>query len=337
MNSSQTKVLVTGASGFIASHCIAELLKCGYKVKGSLRDLKIANQIRANFNEFDKNKLDFCQLDLLKDEGWSDSASDCDYLMHIASPFTIEEPKNEKVLIQPALEGTLRALKAANNTNIKKVVLTSSMASIAYGHNRDICGQNDWTDTSKDVGTYVKSKTLAEKAAWNYLSNEAIRPFKMTTIHPGMVFGPLINKNKLGASANLIINMVKGKYPALPNVFLTVVDVRDIAKLHVETLINSESDSKRVIATSQKGISFLEISKILRNLGYDKAPKNLIPNQVINSLAAFNKEMKSTASMIKRGCYSTDLSFTKSMYNWNPISLEQSLSDMISSIKDLIS
>ncbi len=328
------KVLVTGASGYIARQCIADLLKSGYYVKGSLRDLSKSQEIRESLNNLNNDNLDFCKLDLLKDEGWLEAAFDCEYLIHVASPFIIEEPKDEKTLIEPALKGTIRALEAANQSNIKKVVLTSSMASIAYGHKKNICDENDWTNLSSEVGSYIKSKTLAEKAAWEYFNKEKIS-FKMTTIHPGMVLGPLLSKKTYGASAKIILNMIEGKYPALPDIYFTVVDVRDVAKLHIQSLENKESDNKRIIATSQKGISFLEISNILRKLGFEKAPKNLIPNQVITSLAPFNKEMRSTSFMIKRGCYETDISKTKAIFNWNEISLEETLKDMTKSLQML--
>ncbi len=334
MDTNQEKVLVTGASGYIALHCISELLNNGYKVKGSLRDSGKENQVRTSLgSELAEDNLEFCNLDLLKDDGWDEAASDCDYLIHIASPFVIQEPKDENTLIEPALKGTLRALNAAKNKNIKKVVLTSSMASIAYGHDKEICTNSDWTDTSKYAGAYIKSKTIAEKAAWEFTENQSDKSFSLTTIHPGMVFGPLLNNDLEGASASLINNLITGKFPALPDLYFTVVDVRDIAKLHVQSLKNSGSDNKRIIATSSNSIAFLEISKILRELGFDKAPKNLIPNKVINSLAPFNKEMKSTALMIKRGSYKVDISETELLFNWDPVPLRKTLEDMTNSLK----
>ena len=334
MNFKKEKVLVTGASGYIALHCISELLNLGYKVKGSLRDLSKENEVRCSLDKkLGEENLEFCQLNLLSDDGWLEASSDCDYLMHIASPFVIKEPQNEDILIKPAVEGTLRALNAAKHSSIKKVILTSSMASIAYGHNKEIVNNKDWTDVSKNIGAYIKSKTLSEKTAWDFVNNQTDNDFKLTTIHPGMVFGPVLNNNSDGASLNLILNLIKGKFPALPDLYFTVVDVRDVAKLHAESLKNTGSDNKRIIATSQNGIAFLEISKLLRDLGFKDSPINLIPNKVINSLAPFNKEMRSTSFMIKRGCYSVDISETKSLFNWEPINLKKTLEDMVNSIK----
>ncbi len=331
------KVLVTGASGFIAIHCIHKLLKAGYLVKGSLRNMKRENEVRKSLEKDSENeKLEFCKLDLLDNEGWEEEAFDCDYLLHVASPFTIEEPKQESILINPALEGTLKALNAAKNSpKMKKIVLTSSMASIAYGHNKQLCTPEDWTDTTKNVGAYVKSKTIAEKAAWDFIHNGNKNSFSMTTIHPGMVFGPLLSNDMEGASAELLSKMMNGKFPALPDAYFTVVDVRDVANLHVECLKNNKSDNKRIIATSPQGINIMEISNILRKNGYKKAPKKFIPTKMINSLAPFNKEMKSMAAMVNRGSYCADISETISIFKWEPISLEKTLIDMSNSLKKI--
>ena len=331
------KVLVTGASGFIAMHCINELLNAGYTVKGSLRDMRREDEVRKSLkNDSDNYNLHFCKLDLLKDNGWNEATRDCDYVLHIASPFTIEEPKNESLLIKPALEGTIRALNASKNSSkVKKFILTSSMATIAYGHDKDLCTPEDWTDLTKNVGSYVKSKTIAEKAAWDFIHSDNEHSFSMTTIHPGMVFGPLLSEDISGASAKLISKMIKGKYPALPDAYFTIVDVRDVAKLHVKSLKNNKSDNKRIIATSPQGINIMEVSNILRSNGYKKAPKNYIPTKMINSLAPFNKEMKSMAAMVNRGSYGADIEETLSIFNWEPISLEKTLKDMCNSLQEI--
>tara|TARA_B100000700_G_scaffold327956_1_gene444162 strand:- start:804 stop:1820 length:1017 start_codon:yes stop_codon:yes gene_type:complete len=337
MDNNQEKVLVTGASGYISLHCILGLLNKGYKVKGSLRNLNREDEVRKSLGENFKNEnLEFCELNLLSDKGWEDAASDCDYLFHIASPCCIEEPKNENEIIKPALEGTLRALTAAHKSKIKKVVLTSSMGAIAYGHDKSYCDHTDWTDTSKNVGAYIKSKTIAEKAAWDFIEKQTEDSFTMTTIHPGMVFGPLLSNDIEGISASLIVKMITGKFPALPDIYFTVVDVRDVANLHIQSLTNKKSDHKRIIATSHEGISFLEISQILRELGFNKSPKTLIPSQVISSLAMFNRDMKNTASMIKRGCYGADLSETISVFGWEPVPFKKTLEDMTNTLKMIL-
>jgi len=330
------KVLVTGASGFIATHCINELIKSGYKVKGSLRNMRREDEVRKSLEKYPDNKLEFCKLDLLEDEGWNEAAFDCDYLIHIASPFTIEEPKKESLLINPALEGTLRALNASKNSpKVKKVVLTSSMAAIAYGHDKKICSPEDWTDITKNVGAYVKSKTIAESAAWDFIHSDNKPSFSMTTIHPGMVFGPLLTNDIDCASAELLSKMINGKFPALPDAYFTVVDVRDVAKLHVKSITKNKSDNKRIIATSPQSINIMEISNLLRKNGYKKAPQNFIPTKMINSLAPFNKEMKSMAAMVNRGSYGADITETISIFNWKPISLEKTLIDMCESLKQI--
>ena len=191
MNLKKEKVLVTGASGYIALHCISELLNLGYKVKGSLRDLSKENEVRCSLDKkLGEENLEFCQLNLLSDDGWLEASSDCDYLMHIASPFVIKEPQNEDILIKPAVEGTLRAFNAAKHSSIKKVILTSSMASIAYGHNKEIVNNKDWTDVSKNIGAYIKSKTLSEKTEILYLHTDIYRPENQEGINP---FDPSIN------------------------------------------------------------------------------------------------------------------------------------------------
>ena len=328
------KVLVTGASGYLALHCISELLDNGFLVRGSLRDIKKEREVRrALGNKIKGNNFEICKLNLLDDYGWDMAISNCDYLMHIASPCIVREPKDEKELIDPAVKGTLRALKAANKSSVKKVILTSSIGSIVFGHNKEMCDPSDWTDISYPVGAYIKSKTLAEQAAWNYVDNLKENSFTMTSIHPGMIFGPVLSNQLNSTSVDLIIKMIKGKFPALPNIYFSVVDVRDVAKFHLESLTNSRSDFKRIITSSSKAISFLEISKILRKIGYKKSTLKVVPNQIINLLAIFNKDMRTSASMIKRGDFSLDLSDTYDIYNWQPTPLHETLLDMSNSLK----
>ena len=326
------KVLVTGASGYIASHCIKVLLEKGFKVKGSVRDLKKVDIYKNSFDDLiNKENLEFCELNLLSDRGWKIAVKDCDYLIHIASPCKIKEPKKESEIINPAVEGTLRALNFAKISNIKKVILTSSIGAMLYGNNKKYCEASDWTDISEYVGSYIKSKTMAEKAAWNYFNNLSNPSFSFTSINPGMVFGPVINRNLDGVSQYMILNLIKGQYPVLPDIYFSVVDVRDVAKIHVEALQKIESDNLRLIVSSEKSISFIEIASTLKKIGFKKCSTKLIPSFLIRFLAIFNKDMRITSMMIKKGFFTVNNSKTVSIFNWVPIPLKKTLLDMTES------
>ena len=331
------KVLITGASGYIALHCIVECLKSGYLVKASLRNTDREDEVRkAIRKEADDSNLEICKLDLLDDEGWEDAAWDCDYLLHTASPFITYEPKDENELIMPAKEGTLRALRAANKAGIKKIVLTSSIAAIAYGHEKNIVTEDDWTDTTQDVGAYTKSKTLAEKAAWDFIKSEENNSMVMTTIHPGFVFGPLLSNDTKGASADLMIRIMTGKFPAIPAIYFTVVDVRDIAMLHVKALKNKESDGRRLLTTSGEGYHMIKISKILNDDGFKKAPTSELPTLMLKLLAPFSAEMKNVLKNVKRGKYDADTSLATKLFDWKPIPLEKTVSEMGASLAQIL-
>ena len=331
------KVMITGASGYIALHCIVESLKNGFSVKASLRNMSREDEVRkAVKRETDDDNLEVCKLDLLDDEGWEEAAWDCDYLLHAASPFITYEPKDENELIKPAKEGTLRALRAANKAGIKKIVLTSSIAAIAYGHEKNIVTEDDWTDTTQDVGAYTKSKTLAEKAAWDFIKSEENNSMVMTTIHPGFVFGPLLSNDTKGASADLMIRIMTGKFPAIPAIYFTVADVRDIAMLHVKALKNKESDGRRLLTTSGEGYHMKKISKILNDDGFKKAPTSELPTLMLKLLAPFSSEMKNVLKNVKRGKYNADNSLATKLFDWKPIPLEKTVSEMGASLDQIL-
>ena len=331
------KVLITGASGYIALHCIVESLKNGFSVKASLRNMSREDEVRkAVKRETDDDNLEVCKLDLLDDEGWEEAAWDCDYLLHTASPFITYEPKDENELIKPAKEGTLRALRAANKAGIKKIVLTSSIAAIAYGHEKNIVTEDDWTDTTQDVGAYTKSKTLAEKAAWDFIKSKENNSMVMTTIHPGFVFGPLLSNDTKGASADLMIRIMTGKFPAIPAIYFTVVDVRDIAMLHVKALKNKESDGRRLLTTSGEGYHMKKISKILNDDGFKKAPTSELPTLMLKLLAPFSLEMKNVLKNVKRGKYNADNSLATKLFDWKPIPIEKTVSEMGASLAQIL-
>jgi len=330
------KVLVTGASGYIALHCISELLKKGYAVKGSLRNLDREEEVRSSIKkEVADDNLEFCKLNLLSDDGWQDAMHGCDYLLHMASPFITYEPKNEDDLIRPAKEGTLRALKFAKDAGIKKVVLTSSVAAIAYGHEKSICGPNDWSDINQNIGAYTKSKTIAERAAWNFINSQEQKNMTMTTIHPGLVLGPLLSNDIDGASADIMNKLITGQFPGNPNLNFTIVDVRDVALLHVKAISSDESNGKRCLTTSKDYLHMSKLSSILREGGYKKAPSKNIPNFIVKFLALFSSEMKGVARNLDRK-YKVDISETISLFNWKPIEIKKTILDMAASVQNIL-
>lgn len=202
------KVLVTGISGYIGQHCALELLKQGYAVRGSVRNMAKKDKITGDLSKhFDtEGKLEFCKLDLLNDVGWDAAMEGCDYVLHVASPFINKEPKDENLYIKPALEGTQRALKAAKKAGVKRMVLTSSMVSMLGDADESIeMNQSSWTNvTSKNVSAYAKSKTLAEKSAWKFIKEQDKHsPLELVVVNPGPVFGPTLSGDLSGASMGM--------------------------------------------------------------------------------------------------------------------------------------
>lgn len=309
------KVLVTGASGYIALHCIVELLKNGYGVRGSLRDMSRDNEVAEAVKQKVSNiNLSFCNLDLMNDEGWDNAAKDCDYILHLASPFVLKAPNDENELISPAEQGTLRVMKTAKKNSIKKIVLISSMATVAYSDkNKNIYNENDWSNINLDIGAYRKSKTIAEKVAWEFIENHPSNDLKLTTILPGFVFGPTLNNDKDSTSVNMMKKIMNGENEGLPE-YLSVADVRDIAKLMVRSISSRESDGRRLLATSPKSFHISKISQILNKNGYE------IPSY---------ESMKIETA---EGGYNSDISPVLSIFDWKQTSLEETVIDMAKKI-----
>jgi dihydroflavonol-4-reductase len=292
------KVLVTGASGYIGKHITLQLLNQGYEVRASVRKLAKSAEVRDAVlpHLLDSSKLDtqltFVELDLEKDSGWDAALKDIDVLMHTASPFP---PKDENDLIRPAVDGTLRALKAAKSSGVKRVILTSSMAAI-YGRELDAgvseYDETMWTDVTHPVGSgaYTKSKTLAEKAAWDYVKSDAPE-IALTVINPVLVLGAPLDKN-FGSSISLVERILKGSDPMLPDLKFAIVDVRDVAKMHVDAIKNDETKGERILSSSETK-SFVEIAKYLKSI-YPKSKIKSIqaPTAIIKFLSIFDDTIK---------------------------------------------
>lgn len=332
------KVLVTGISGYIGQHCAAELLKNGYKVKGSVRSLsKTDKVIKGIQKEVDpKNNLEFCELNLLKDEGWEEAMTDCDFVLHIASPFFSKEPKDENEYIKPAVEGTQRALKAAKKAGIKRVVLTSSMVAM-MGDAKGVINinQDSWTNVkAKRVSAYLKSKTLAEQSAWDFIkTQEGNNKLELVTIHPGPVYGPTLNGNLSGESMSTYKQLITGEMSMIPQASINMSDVRDIAKIHTQALENEQANGQRFIVATEKAHSFLDMAQILKSNGYDKVSTKLAPNFLLKFMSNFNSDLKGMRPFIGN-TFNGDVSATKKVFNWTPIPLEKTVLDTAKSVTE---
>ena len=289
------KILVTGASGYIAKHIILQLLQAGYSVRGSVRaqnkEAEIRDAMTAALGADPAERLEFVHLDLNQDTGWNDALAGMDGLFHTASPFVIEEPKDHDILIRPAVDGTLRALGAAKSAGVSRVILTSSVAAILGTDKRPgqaHLDEQDWSDVNSPLtGVYNKSKTLAERAAWDYAQANNI---DLTTINPCMVLGAPVGKS-FGASLSVIERILSGKDPAVPFSGLAVVHVKDVALAHIRAFENDASIGERIIAANEF-FWFKELSGILKQtFPSRKIPTRQAPNWLIKLLAKFDKSL----------------------------------------------
>ena len=294
------RIVLTGSTGFIAKHITVKLLNAGYHVHATLRAMKRADEVcdavRGHLDDPTalEDRLSFAELDLSKDKGWTEALEGADVLMHTASPFPLAQPKDENEVIRPAVDGTLRALKAAKAAGVKRVVLTSSLVAVmekdapdngsAYTH-------DDWSDlNSARINPYGKSKTMAEQAAWDFIKNEAPE-MELTTINPGLVLGPALDAH-YGTSLSVVERVVSSKDPMLPNFGLPTVDVRDVAEMHVAALSKPESVGKRLIASSDF-TWFPEIADaVAKAYPNRKVVTRRAPDFVIKFLGLFDAEIK---------------------------------------------
>jgi nucleoside-diphosphate-sugar epimerase len=263
------KVLVTGGSGFIGSHVILRLLAAGHEVRTTVRSLSREIEVRAMLREGGTeagDRLSFAAADLVKDAGWAEAVAGCEFVIHLASPLPPSVPKHEDELIVPAREGTLRVLRAARDAGVKRVVQTSSFAAIGYGFKdrKTAFTEEDWTDTSgSDVQAYAKSKTLAERAAWDFIANEG-GGLEFSAINPVGVFGPVLGPD-YSTSILMVQRLMDGAVPGCPRLYFGVVDVRDVADLHVRAMTHPGAKGERFLATSGDFMTMQEIAKVLKS------------------------------------------------------------------------
>lgn len=329
------KVLVTGATGFIGLHCIHQLLNQGYAVNGSLRSPKRKDEIieaLKNKNTPIEN-LNLFVFNLTEDNGWDEGMEGCDYLLHIASPLSVKA-YDDDFFVKPAVAGVKRAFKFAKKHNIKKVVLTSSVAAIIEtDEEKEYFDENDWSDIDcREISSYAKSKTMAERAAWDFIK-EHQNPFELAVINPALVTGPSLTGD-LGESNKAIEMVVTGKMPVAIPMNFGFVDVRDVATAHILAMQNESSNGER-FALSEKDLSYKEIAKILRDNGFKKAPRISVPIWIAKFLANFNKELKITVPFMGKTRSLSKTSKAKDVLGWDPRPAEESIIDVANQIREM--
>lgn len=332
-------VLVTGASGFVGQHCVVELLKNGFKVRGSLRDLSRGEEVIAGVKkEIDPGlNLEFCRLDLLSDDGWDEAMRGCSYVLHVASPFIMAQPKDENDLIAPAREGSLRVLAAAKRAGVKRVVLTSSVVSMSAHMKEGSFDEESWTDlNASKLNAYTRSKTIAEQAAWDYIDAQTgPDQLEMAVINPGVILGPTLTSDLGGVSMTLMKQMITGEMSMVPKAGNVMVDVRDVAKLQVRAMLHENGNGRRFIAAGQHAHEFVEVAKILKSHGYDKTSTRLAPSSLLRVMSLFNAEAKGLVPYLGRHV-DCDNSQTRSMLEWTPIPFEKTILDTAASIDGVL-
>jgi dihydroflavonol-4-reductase len=300
-------VLITGISGFIAKHCAVEMLNAGYGVRGTVRSLQRSAEVRDSLaRHADVARLTFAQADLEADAGWDTAVAGCAHVLHVASPFPAKQPKDEQDLIRPAVKGTLRVLRAAAAAKVERLVQTSSMAAVAYGHPRERTApftEADWTQ--------VEAPGVTERAAREFVEQDS-SGMHYSSVNPGLVLGPALDRD-IGTSAEIVQMMLQGKYPGVPRMSIACVDVRDVARMH-RLAVEVDAPSGGRYLGSADCLWLIEISQAIRaslGNGARKAPTRVLPDWAVKLVSLFDpaarlavpelgKQLKVDATLTRR-------------------------------------
>ena len=336
MTDSSAPVLVTGGSGFLAAHIILRLLRDGRRVRATIRSVDRVPEVRATLEAAGAHvsELDFVATDLTADDGWPQAVADCEYVLHVASPFPPQQPKNEADLIVPAREGTLRVLRATADAGVRRVVVTSSFAAIGYSPKPSGVpyDESDWTDPSQLNSPYIKSKTLAERAAWEFAAQHPNVP-ELTVINPVGIFGPVLGHNN-SSSIGVIKMLLDGQPPLLPRASFAFVDVRDVADLHLAVMTSPKAAGERFLVSSGHPLTLPQIATILRSRLGDRGariPTRVAPDWLVRAAARFVPQLETLAGLLGPPKLVSAAKATN-MLGWQPRSAADTLTDTAESL-----
>lgn len=323
-------VLVTGGTGFIAQYCMLALLKAGYRVRTTIRSPGREAEVRAHLEVGGVDagdRLSFVIADLTDDRGWTEAAAGCDYAMHGASPTPSGDQTREEDWIGPAVDGNLRVLRAARDAGVKRVVLTSAFGAIGVGHKPDHrrpFDETDWSDLTGNVAPYQKSKTLAERAAWDFVAREG-NGLELAAVNPVAVYGPVLGAD-YSHSIRLIANMLEGQ-PGCLNVSSCCVDVRDVADLHLRAMTDPAAKGERFLATVGESMWMVEIAELLRQrLGKaaEKVSTQVWSDEQVRIAAETNAQLKGVVPLLHYDMSATGRK-SERLLGWTPRSREEAI------------
>ena len=334
------RVLVTGATGFIAGHVILQLLDAGHEVRGTARSASSAAKLNETLSQYAGRPvaIELVAANLERDDGWAEAVAGMDFVQHVASPFPSGVPKDPNDLIRPATDGALRVLKASRAAGVKRVVMTSSMAAIAYGwgENRPaVLTEEHWSnpDNLKDNTAYTRSKTIAERAAWDYVNGEG-KGLELAVINPAAVLGPVMSGD-LSASLELLTMPLSGKIPAVPRIGFGIVDVRDVAAAQVAAMTVPGAAGERFLV-SQPFMWFSDVADVLRDAfpAYaKKLPKGTMPDFMLKIVAVFNPALKQVIPELGRQRQISNEK-ARTILGWTPRTANEAIIDGAQSLID---
>ncbi len=326
------RVLVTGGTGFLGAHCLIQLLAAGHEARATVRDLARAAELKAMLRQggagTGADRVALFAADLNADKGWPEAVAGCDYVLHVASPFPSRAPKDENELIRPSRDGALRVLAAARDAGVRRVALTSSFAAIGYGSKnlKAAFTESDWTDPNDPtVQPYQRSKTIAERAAWDFIAREG-GTLELAVINPVGILGPVLGAD-YSTSIHLVKRMIDGATPGCPDLWFGIVDARDVADLHIRAMTDPAARGERFLATAGHFLSVQQTAQILKDRlgdGGRAVSTRRLPNWLLRLVGLIDPEIRGMSPELGKRKDATSEKAQR-LLGWKPRSPEEAI------------